>query len=180
MVKKNFLENVIPLLIELKSIFEKSHSSLLRYLMAYLREFLGEYKKDLESIIGDSQLAKELKFDFDQWEMKQSSSSSTVPKVNKPMNTTKVNTLVPETPTHLPKRSKNSLLAATTSEKAAVGFMSPRLHNNKRSNVSSMQKPSVLLSSLHEEINVSEKSKKRADVEMVFSFVYIFVTKVFS
>jgi condensin-2 complex subunit D3 len=56
MVKKNFLENVVPVLIELKGVLERQHSPLVGALFAYLREFLGDYRKELSDLLADKQL----------------------------------------------------------------------------------------------------------------------------
>lgn len=39
--------------------------------MAYLREFLGEYRKELNEVLADRQLARELEYDIDRWEKAQ-------------------------------------------------------------------------------------------------------------
>lgn len=64
-VKKNILENIVPILIELKHLLEKHRSPLLKYLMMYLKELLKDFKSELQDIVvGDKQLAKELEYPF--------------------------------------------------------------------------------------------------------------------
>lgn len=54
---------IVPILIELKQLLEKHKSSLLKYLMAYLKELLKDYKNELQDImVGDKLLAKELEY----------------------------------------------------------------------------------------------------------------------
>ena len=81
LVKKNILESIfslvlfsfywwgwyliyiVPILTELKHLLEKHHSPLLKYLMAYLKELLKDYKNELQDImVGDKLLAKELEY----------------------------------------------------------------------------------------------------------------------
>jgi hypothetical protein len=78
LVKKNFLENIVPVFVELKAILERRHSPLLRLLMSYLREFLIEYKKDLNEVLPDRQLARELEYDIERWEKQQQQQVTTV------------------------------------------------------------------------------------------------------
>jgi condensin-2 complex subunit D3 len=51
MVKKNVLENIVPIIIELKHFLEKHHSPLLRALMEYLKELLKDYKNEIDGIL---------------------------------------------------------------------------------------------------------------------------------
>jgi condensin-2 complex subunit D3 len=47
-VKKNVLENTIPIIIELKNFLEKEHSPLLKNLMEYLKEIMKDFKDEVE------------------------------------------------------------------------------------------------------------------------------------
>eukprot|EP00051_Salpingoeca_urceolata_P018087 m.251934 g.251934 ORF g.251934 m.251934 type:complete len:323 (+) comp19118_c0_seq5:3387-4355(+) len=70
-VKKNLVENIVPIIIALKEIFEKQHSPLLRHLMVYLREVLKDFKEEAADILAaDPQLAKEIEFDLQKFEQK--------------------------------------------------------------------------------------------------------------
>jgi len=72
LVKKNALENIVPLLIELKHLFEQSRSPLLRHLMVYFKELVADYKDEIDEIlVADPTLAAELKYDLDRFEKKQ-------------------------------------------------------------------------------------------------------------
>jgi len=51
LVKKNTLESVVPILIELKRLCERQQSPLLRYLMFYLKELMSDYKHELEDVL---------------------------------------------------------------------------------------------------------------------------------
>ncbi len=64
-VKKNVLENIVPIIIELKRLLEKNHSPLLRNLMEYLKELLKDFKDEVSDIlVADNQLAKEIQYDM--------------------------------------------------------------------------------------------------------------------
>ena len=45
-MKKNIVENIMPIIIALKHNFEKYHSPLQRPLLMYLREILRDYKDE--------------------------------------------------------------------------------------------------------------------------------------
>lgn len=47
LVKKNTAENIVPIIIALKTKLEKLHSPLMRDLMAYLRELMKDYKEEI-------------------------------------------------------------------------------------------------------------------------------------
>ncbi len=47
MMKKNTVENIVPIIIALKNVFESKHSPLLRQLLLYLRELMRDYKDEV-------------------------------------------------------------------------------------------------------------------------------------
>jgi condensin-2 complex subunit D3 len=49
--RKNVIENIIPIVIELKSKFEQMRSPLLRFLMGYLKELVSDYKDEINDIL---------------------------------------------------------------------------------------------------------------------------------
>ncbi|DBA03754.1 TPA: hypothetical protein N0F65_004171 [Lagenidium giganteum] len=70
MSKKNFLENVVPVLIALKHTLESKHSPLMRYLLHYLRELFKSYRDEVKEILSaDPQLAMEVEYDLRQYEL---------------------------------------------------------------------------------------------------------------
>jgi condensin-2 complex subunit D3 len=72
LVKKNALENIVPLLIELKRLLERKRSPLLADLMLYLQELLSDYQSEIDEILAaDPQLAMELKYDLAQFAERQ-------------------------------------------------------------------------------------------------------------
>ncbi|XP_067127174.1 condensin-2 complex subunit D3-L-like [Centruroides vittatus] len=72
MVKKNVIENIVPIVIALKHVFEKVKSPLLKDLMLFLRELLKDYKNELKEIMAaDKQLAKEIEFDLRRFEQEE-------------------------------------------------------------------------------------------------------------
>eukprot|EP00698_Gefionella_okellyi_P000185 TRINITY_DN10164_c0_g1_i1.p1 TRINITY_DN10164_c0_g1~~TRINITY_DN10164_c0_g1_i1.p1 ORF type:complete len:1324 (+),score=413.26 TRINITY_DN10164_c0_g1_i1:1-3972(+) len=72
MMKTNIIENIVPIVVELKQSLEKQHSSHLRLLMYYLRDLIKEYKEEVNDILAaDPQLAKEVEFDLRRFEQEQ-------------------------------------------------------------------------------------------------------------
>jgi adenosine deaminase len=49
-VKKNVLENIVPIVIELKRYLEKRRSPLLKNVMEYLKEMLKDYKEEISGL----------------------------------------------------------------------------------------------------------------------------------
>ncbi|GAQ85855.1 condensin complex subunit 1 [Klebsormidium nitens] len=68
-MKKNLMENVVPILIELKRVLEEARSPLLGPLMECIRSLLKEYKAELDDIFAaDRQLGKEILYDIQKHE----------------------------------------------------------------------------------------------------------------
>mmetsp|Transcript_34803 Transcript_34803/g.75882 ORF Transcript_34803/g.75882 Transcript_34803/m.75882 type:complete len:1483 (+) Transcript_34803:46-4494(+) len=68
-LKRNMCENIVPVLIQLKSLMEAKHSPFLRQLRHCLREILRDFKDDLQVMLaGDQQLASEIAFDLQEEE----------------------------------------------------------------------------------------------------------------
>jgi len=64
LLKKNMCENVVPVLVTLKSMMEERRSPFLRELRACFLEVLRDFKDDLPSVLeGNTQLVKEIEFD---------------------------------------------------------------------------------------------------------------------
>eukprot|EP01133_Synstelium_polycarpum_P002517 gene2517-2876_t len=64
-VKKNVVESIVPIIIELKHLLERRRSPLVRELMLYLKELHHDYKSEMADIMAaDRQLAKEIEFDL--------------------------------------------------------------------------------------------------------------------
>ncbi|XP_048580995.1 condensin-2 complex subunit D3 [Nematostella vectensis] len=71
-LKKNMIENIIPIIIELKHMFEKHRSPMLGHLMAYLKEVMKDYRDEVQDVLsGDRQLANEIEFDLRKYEEQQ-------------------------------------------------------------------------------------------------------------
>eukprot|EP00002_Diphylleia_rotans_P028185 TRINITY_DN5686_c0_g1_i2.p1 TRINITY_DN5686_c0_g1~~TRINITY_DN5686_c0_g1_i2.p1 ORF type:complete len:343 (+),score=75.52 TRINITY_DN5686_c0_g1_i2:249-1277(+) len=63
--KKNLMENIIPIVIELKHFLERKHSPYLRNLMLYLKDLMKEYRDEVTDILAaDRQLASEVEYDL--------------------------------------------------------------------------------------------------------------------
>lgn len=71
-VKKNVIENVVPIIVATKHLFEKVRSPLLRDLMLFLKELMKDYKAEINDVlVADRQLAEEIKFDLKRFEEEQ-------------------------------------------------------------------------------------------------------------
>ncbi|CAH1786833.1 unnamed protein product, partial [Owenia fusiformis] len=71
-VKKNTIENIVPIIIALKHQLEQHRSPVLKDLMLYLREMMKDYKNEVKDIMAaDKQLAKEIEFDLRMFEEQQ-------------------------------------------------------------------------------------------------------------
>ncbi|XP_007495227.2 condensin-2 complex subunit D3 isoform X1 [Monodelphis domestica] len=67
--KRNFIENVIPIITSLKSMLEQSKIPALRDLMNYLREVMQDYRDEIKDFFAvDKQLASELEYDMKKYE----------------------------------------------------------------------------------------------------------------
>ncbi|XP_053126164.1 condensin-2 complex subunit D3 isoform X2 [Hemicordylus capensis] len=67
--KKNFIENVIPIITSLKTLLEQSRLPALRDLMNYLREVMQDYRNEIQEFFAaDKQLAAELEYDMKTYE----------------------------------------------------------------------------------------------------------------
>ncbi|XP_062373524.1 condensin-2 complex subunit D3 isoform X2 [Sardina pilchardus] len=70
--KKNFMENVIPIVLGLKSLLEEKRSPVLGNLMRYLRVITEDYRAELKELFAaDAQLAEELEFGLKQYQKQQ-------------------------------------------------------------------------------------------------------------
>ncbi|NWR73103.1 CNDD3 protein, partial [Centropus unirufus] len=67
--KKNFIENVIPIITSLKALMEQKRIPALRDLMIYLREMMQDYRTEIKDFFAvDKQLAAELEYDMKKYE----------------------------------------------------------------------------------------------------------------
>ncbi|KAJ8347580.1 hypothetical protein SKAU_G00261690 [Synaphobranchus kaupii] len=70
--KRNFIENVIPIIISLKAMLEKKRFPVLRDLMRYLQVMMQDYRSEVKDFFAaDEQLAAELEYDLKRFEMEQ-------------------------------------------------------------------------------------------------------------
>ncbi|XP_078673980.1 condensin-2 complex subunit D3-L-like isoform X1 [Branchiostoma floridae x Branchiostoma belcheri] len=71
-VKKNMIENIVPIIIALKHQLEAKRSPLLRNLMIYLKEVMKDYRNEVKDIMAaDKQLASEIEFDLRRFDEQQ-------------------------------------------------------------------------------------------------------------
>ncbi|KAK2566128.1 Condensin-2 complex subunit D3, partial [Acropora cervicornis] len=90
-VKKNMIENIIPIIIELKHLLEKQHSPLLRDLMSCLKEVMKDYRTEVQDVLSaDRQLANEIEFDLKRFEEEQKELEDQRRKQLTPGNSTQV------------------------------------------------------------------------------------------
>ncbi|XP_070256151.1 condensin-2 complex subunit D3 isoform X1 [Myotis yumanensis] len=67
--KRNFIENIIPIIISLKTVLEKNKVPALRELMNYLREVMQDYRDEIKDFFAvDKQLASELEYDMKKYQ----------------------------------------------------------------------------------------------------------------
>ncbi|TRY56494.1 hypothetical protein DNTS_008784 [Danionella cerebrum] len=67
--KRNFVENVIPIIISLKNLLEEQHSPVVKHLMAYLQVTMQDYRSEVKELFAaDEQLAAEVEFNLKQFE----------------------------------------------------------------------------------------------------------------
>ncbi|KAG8568274.1 hypothetical protein GDO81_013944 [Engystomops pustulosus] len=67
--KKNFVENIIPIISSLKGLLEQQRIPALRDLMNYLREMMQDYRDEIKDFFAaDKQLAAELEYDMKKYE----------------------------------------------------------------------------------------------------------------
>uniref|UniRef100_A0A672MFI8 Condensin-2 complex subunit D3 n=1 Tax=Sinocyclocheilus grahami TaxID=75366 RepID=A0A672MFI8_SINGR len=67
--KRNFVENVIPIIISLKKTLEEQHSPVLKHLMAYLQVTMQDYRSQVKELFAaDEQLAAEVEYNLKQFE----------------------------------------------------------------------------------------------------------------
>ncbi|XP_032565460.1 condensin-2 complex subunit D3 isoform X1 [Chiroxiphia lanceolata] len=67
--KKNFIENIIPVITSLKSLMEQKRIPALKDLMNYLREMMQDYRNEIKEFFAvDKQLAAELEYDMKKYE----------------------------------------------------------------------------------------------------------------
>uniref|UniRef100_A0A673LIA9 Condensin-2 complex subunit D3 n=1 Tax=Sinocyclocheilus rhinocerous TaxID=307959 RepID=A0A673LIA9_9TELE len=67
--KRNFVENVIPIIISLKNMLEEQHSPVLKHLMAYLQVTMQDYRSEVKELFAaDEQLAAEVEYNLKRFE----------------------------------------------------------------------------------------------------------------
>ena len=49
-MKKNVIENIVPIVVALKNMLEKQRSPLLKELLMYLQELMKDYKNEVKGI----------------------------------------------------------------------------------------------------------------------------------
>lgn len=68
-VKKNLIQNCIPIFIELKRILQRKNSPLIGPLMECLRALLKDYKNEIDDLfVSDQQLQREVMYDIQKYE----------------------------------------------------------------------------------------------------------------
>lgn len=77
-VKKNLIQNCIPIFIELKRILQRKNSPLIGPLMECLRTLLKDYKTEIDDLfVSDQQLQKEVMYDIQKYEAGKAKSNAT-------------------------------------------------------------------------------------------------------
>lgn len=64
-LKRNMIENCIPILVGLKHLMEKERSPFIREVRECLRRMVADYREDLSEVLkGDATLLRELQYDI--------------------------------------------------------------------------------------------------------------------
>ncbi|XP_043937100.1 condensin-2 complex subunit D3 [Protopterus annectens] len=101
--KKNFIENVIPIITSLKGMLEQKKLPALQDLMNYLREMMQDYRNEIKDIFAaDKQLAAEIEYDMRKYEEQLEREKEQENQITE-LNTDVAN--VPGTPQQSPRRS---------------------------------------------------------------------------
>ncbi|KAM7435860.1 Condensin-2 complex subunit D3 [Porites harrisoni] len=130
-LKKNMIENIIPIIIELKHMLEKQHSPLLKELMFCLKEVMKDYRSEVQDVLSaDRQLANEIEFDLKRFEEQQKELEEQRRKQNTPNNSPQVivNRQTPSigsTPVQVAEFVTPQLRNATPSPRNAASNISP-------------------------------------------------------
>ncbi|OWF35473.1 condensin-2 complex subunit D3-like isoform X2 [Mizuhopecten yessoensis] len=71
-LKKNVIENIVPVVVSLKHMLEQHRSPLQKDLLSYLMELMKDFKNEVKEILSaDKQLASEIEFDLKKFEEQQ-------------------------------------------------------------------------------------------------------------
>lgn len=77
-VKKNLIQNCIPIFVELKRILQRKNSPLIGPLMECLRTLLKDYKSEIDDLfVSDQQLQREVMYDMQKYEAGRAKSNAT-------------------------------------------------------------------------------------------------------
>lgn len=129
-LKKNMIENIIPIIIELKHMLEKKHSPLLKDLMSCLKEVMKDYRSEVQEVLSaDKQLANEIEFDLKRFEEQQKECEEQRRKHNTPNNSPQVNTRKPSSDGNTPPQ--------------AAEFIAPQLRNATPSPKNGSNRPNI-------------------------------------
>merc|ERR1719228_2153887 len=113
-VKKNVIENIIPIIIALKHKLESVNSPLLGELFNYLRKLMEDYKNEVSEILAaDKQLAKEIEFDLRRHEQEERERKEREQEEQERLRLAPVRS-IPNSPA-LPRPSSNTPLASPRS-----------------------------------------------------------------
>lgn len=109
------IENIIPIIIEVKHLLEKQHSPLLRDLMSCLKERMKDYRTEVQDVLSaDRQLANEIEFDLKRFEEQEKELEDQRRKQLTPGNSTQV-------------RARSSQASGSTPAVQPEVFVTPQL-----------------------------------------------------
>nr|XP_058971616.1 condensin-2 complex subunit D3-L-like [Pocillopora verrucosa] len=128
-LKKNMIENIIPIIIELKHMLEKQHSPLLKDLMSCLKEVMKDYRSEVQEVLSaDKQLANEIEFDLKRFEEQQKEREEQRRKQITPNNSPQVSTRQPGSDGNTPQ---------------AADFVAPQLRSATPSPKNGSNRPNI-------------------------------------
>lgn len=130
-VKKNVMENIVPIVIATKHLFERERSPLIKDLLTCLKELMQDYRNEIKEILtGDPQLAEEIQFDlrkFDEEQKRLLTEKPQTPNTDTPLGQM-VSPLIPS--------SGHSVLTPVGKSRGPVSssrvFSSPKLRTTDR------------------------------------------------
>ena len=138
-VKKNVMENIVPIIIALKHKLAAAKSPLLQDLFLYLRKLMVDYKNEVQDILAaDRQLAAEVEFDLRRFEQEQrereeEEAARFQTAEAQPAATAKERRSLASTPSHVSSSSKESVVSrGSGGPGSAVSLTTPKSNGGLR------------------------------------------------
>ncbi|XP_030643580.1 condensin-2 complex subunit D3 [Chanos chanos] len=122
--KRNFIKNVIPIVIALKNMLEEQRSPVLKHLMAYLQVTMQDYRNEVREVLAaDEQLATEVEYNLKMFEKEQQQQQQEEEEVQQKLGNCSLSTAEPASRT--PTASVPVSPAPAGALRSQVGFATP-------------------------------------------------------